>query len=376
MNKILIVAGEASGDLLGAHLCQAIRSKRSSIHFFGMGGRLMQQAGVKLLINSDQLGVVGGIEVLKQLKPIRYAYKMIKTLIKQQRPDLVILIDYPGFNLRIAKHAKKNACKVFYYVSPQIWAWRYHRIHHIKKYVDYMAVLFHFEKALYQKADIPVSFVGHPIKDRVTTTIHRIKALHTFNLKKDHPIIGLFPGSRKQEVSRMLPILVATLPIIQNTIPTAQFILPLANSLTRQEIQPWINNTPITVIEHDHNDVLSLMNAAIAVSGTVTLELALYKVPMVVIYKMSAISFKIAKRLIKVPYIALCNLVAEKLVAKELIQKNVTPQTIAQEIIQLVTNPNYRRLMIESLDIVSHNLGPPGAADHAAEAVLRVLDST
>lgn len=372
MDKILIVAGEASGDLLGAHLYESLKAKCDVVDCFGIGGELMQKAGVNILMNCNEIAVVGGVEIAKHIRKIRRAFKIVKNAIRQRKPDLVILIDYPGFNLRVAKYAKKKGCKVFYYVSPQIWAWRYRRIHHIKKYVDRMAVLFAFEEKIYQKANVPVSFVGHPIADIAKPDLDPETVMHRFNLKAGSPIIGLFPGSRQQEVSRMLPIMLETIPLIREKIPDAQFVLPLANSLSLRDVEPWLR-PDITVIENNTYNALSVIDAAIAVSGTVTLEIAIQKVPLVVIYKMSSVSFKLAKRLIKVPFIALCNLVGEQLIAKELIQNDATPTAIATETIQLIKNPDYRKAMIEKFDTVATNLGRNGASDRTADSAIDLL---
>ncbi len=235
--KILILAGEASGDLLASQLCQSLQTKFSAIELFGMGGKQMHAAGVDILVDSDQLAVVGGLEILTHLSDIRATFKTIKKTIKTKNPDLVILVDYPGFNLRIAKFAKKYGCKVLFYVSPQIWAWRYRRIHHIKKYIDRMAVLFSFEEAIYKNKNIPVSFFEHPLVDSVAPNMTRENAYQTFQLDPNKPIVALFPGSRKQEVSRMLPLMMRAIPKIQQSVPAAQFVLPLANSISTSNIE-------------------------------------------------------------------------------------------------------------------------------------------
>jgi lipid-A-disaccharide synthase len=372
MPKILIIAGEASGDLLGAHLCQSIIAQDPSVKFFGMGGTLMQKAGVDIRINSDALAVVGILEVIKHFSKIRQAFKTIKNAIKQEKPDLVVLIDYPGFNLRIAKFAKQNNCKVFFYVSPQIWAWRYHRIHHIKKYVDHMAVLFAFEEKLYQRENIPVSFVGHPITDIAKPSISIDAAYQQFNLDPNKPVVALFPGSRKQEILRMLPTIVEAVALIHKKLPDAQFILPLASSLKANELAPYLPKN-IALIKNNTYNVLSIANAAIAVSGTVTLEIALQRVPFLILYKVSAISFWLAKRLVKIPYIGLCNLVAEMRVAKELIQKDANAQLIAEETVRLITDDDYRQSILTQLNKVKANLGLNNASQRTANAVLDLL---
>lgn len=238
-----------------------------------------------------------------------------------------------------------------------------------------MAVLFAFEESIYQKEHIPVSFVGHPITDIAKATIDASTAYSQFHLNPEKPIIALFPGSRQQEILRMMPIISETLPLIKAGLPDAQFILPLASSLKIDDIQSWL--TPeIKVIQDSTYNALTISDAAIAVSGTVTLEIALQKVPLIVFYKMSPLSFFLAKRLIKVPFIGLCNLVAEELVAKEFIQNDATPHAIASEVIALIKNKDYRQEVVSKMEKVQKNLGESGASDRAADAVLSLYLET
>jgi len=374
--RILILAGEASGDLLSAKLIQAIHQQNPTITIDGMGGVKMRQAGAKILINSDEISVVGFFEILKQFSSIYAAMKKIKNYLKESPPDLVILVDYPGFNLRVAKTANKLGIKVLYYVSPQIWAWRYHRIHFIKKYIDKMAVLFSFEEKIYQKENVPVSFVGHPMVDAITPHINTEQICQQFNLKSNQPIIALLPGSRKQEIKRLMPIILKTIPLIQQKIPAAQFILPLASSLNINDIHPHLNAKPhpkITIIENNTYNVLPLCSAAITASGTVTLETALNAIPMAIIYKVNASTAWFARRFIKLAHIGLCNIIAENQVAKEFLQENAKPQSIADEVIELIENQNYRTQVIHNLNKVKENLGGAGATQKTADIALEML---
>lgn len=386
MNKILIIAGEASGDLLGADLSKALQeASPEALDIYGIGGEHMAQAGVRLLSRCEEIAVVGGTEIIKHFKQIRKAYKQIKETLISTRPDLVILIDYPGFNLRIAKLAKKQGLKVFFYVSPQIWAWRYYRIHHIKKYVDHMAVLFSFEEKIYQKESIPVSFVGHPITELASATKSRDELIKQYDLQKNHPIIGILPGSRHQEIERHLSLMVEGLKLIRKKIPNAQFILPLAQTMNEETMKLKLSSIfkaqneqafHITIISSDSYNAMSLMDAAIAVSGTVTLELALMKIPMVVVYRLSQLTFSLAKRFIKLPYISLCNIVGEDFIAKELVQHDATPEAIANETIELIENKNYRETILKKYDIVSKNAGEKGASKKAATAALELINQS
>lgn len=370
--KILIVAGEASGDLLGAHLAKAILSLRPHTELIGMGGTQMQSAGVNILIDSDKLAVVGIWEVLKHFSDIRAAMRALKHLFKTDPPDLVIFIDYPGFNLHMAKQAKRAGIKVLYYVSPQIWAWRYGRIKKIKKYVDHMAVLFAFEEALYRKENMPVSFVGHPLVDVVTPSLTPDEAAKQFELDTNKPIIALFPGSRHSEISRLMPVIMSAAKQIQTEVPEAQFVLPLAVSLSPSDLQDYL--VPgIQVIENNTYNVLQLCDAAITASGTATLEIALQQVPMVIVYKVAPLSFWLGKKLIRIPFIGLCNIVAQEKVALELIQQDAAANTIAQETCRLLKDATHRSESLEKLTLVKQKLGGGGGSEKAAKVALDML---
>lgn len=370
--RILIVAGEASGDLLGAHLAKALLARQPTIKLIGMGGAQMHAAGVEILIDAHKLAVVGVWEVLKHLGDILSAMRTLKKLFNTNPPDLVIFIDYPGLNLRMAKHAKRAGIKVLYYVSPQIWAWRYGRIKKIKRYVDRMAVLLAFEEKLYQKENMPVSFVGHPLVDIATPTLARTAVAAQFQLDTHKPIIALFPGSRHSEISRLMPVMMSTVKLIKQQIPDAQFVLPLASSLVHDDLHEYLI-PDIQIIKNNTYNLLSLCNAAITASGTATLEIALQQVPMVIIYKVSSLTYWLGKKLIDVPYIGLCNLVAEEKVALELIQHHVIADTIAHETVRLVRERVYRQEVLQKLVLVKTKLGGGGGSEKTAQVALNML---
>lgn len=329
----LIVAGESSGDLLGAELiAQLEKHYPTPIDISIVGGNSMRKTAAHCIYDANKLSVVGFIEVLKHYHDIRRAFKIIKQFIRDKLPDMIILIDYPGFNLRLAKFAHQLGIKVLYYVSPQIWAWRYHRIHFIKQYVDHMAVLFPFEENIYIKEGIPCTCVGHPLlktASQLTKNPHIAKALA---LTAGRPCIGLFPGSRRSEIKRLLPVMVSAAQTILEKIPSAQFVLPLAPGLAKEDIQPSISNTAIKLTTFNTQDIAPFCDAAITCSGTTTLALALYGVPQVIIYKLNSLTYYLAKKLVKTPYIGLCNIVADSHIAKELIQQAATPEQITHEI--------------------------------------------
>ena len=374
LNKsILIIAGEPSGDLLGAHLAQSLKALDPSLKLAGMGGKHMREAGVTIFINVDKLAVVGFLEVLQQFRHIYQAIRILKKYFQTTPPpDLVVFIDYPGFNLHMAKKAKKAGIKVLYYVSPQIWAWRYGRIKKIKKIVDHMAVLFDFEKDIYQKESIPVSFVGHPLANAPKPLSSKQAIFEQFDLDPNKPIVALFPGSREQEINKLLPILAQSTQLIRVQIPTVQFILPVASNLNFKKILSFLD-PKIKVTQNNTDRVLAIAHAAVAASGTVTLEIALQQVPVVIIYKVSPLTFWLGKKIIHVPFIGLCNLVAQERVAVELLQQAATPQAIADEVLQLLNNYNYRHSIIKKLARIQIQLDCENADKNIAETAIGLI---
>lgn len=373
--KLLILAGEASGDFLGAELVRALRAQHANLQIFAMGNQQLANAGAEILVNANRLAVVGAIEILKNLKPIRQAFKTLKRFVKQQRPDCVVLIDYPGFNLRFAKIAKRLGSKVLFYVSPQIWAWRYRRVKHIRRYVDHMAVLFPFEEKIYQRENIPVTFVGHPLIDKVPSSLSKDLALRMVNLNPKRLTIALMPGSRLQEIHRLLPVMQEAAHLISMQLPNVQFVLPLAPGLSYEEVEA-LTTPDILVLPSHHEDVLPHCDAAIIASGTATLEMALNGVPMVIIYQVSAITFQLAKWLVKVKYIGLCNIVANKMIATELLQTAVTAQAISQEVVRLVRDKAYRDDITASFANLRSQLGHPGVSQRVADLVNHLSNPT
>lgn len=379
LKKILVISGESSGDLLALELIRKLRSKQNDLFIAAMGGNHLANVVDEVIVDSTHLGVVGFLEVLTHFNLIRAAFKKIKNFISEQKPILIILIDYPGFNLRIAQFAKKNGIKVLYYVSPQIWAWKYGRIKLIKQCVDHMAVLFPFEEKIYQKEQVPVTFVGHPLAEIVKPNQSKEECYNTWQLDSKQPIISLFPGSRKLELKRLLPVVIKTARKIKQNIQHAQFLLCLNErnkDLLQQELQHLeavflkLNIKPI--FNQTYN-ALSISDAAIAASGTVTLEIALSKVPLVIIYKVALLSAIFVKIVLKIPYIGLCNIVAEELVARELLQYQATPNNIANEVLALLQNHNYRNNILNKLTGIRDKLASENAAEKTAGLVLEML---
>jgi lipid-A-disaccharide synthase len=355
---ILIAAGEASGDLHASHLVKNTNKIAPNIKFSGMGGTLMRTAGVEILVDINELSIVGAQDIIGHFPKILQALRYLKTFIKTNPPALVILVDYAGFNLRLAKIAKRAGIKVFYYISPKVWAWQQSRIKKLKKYVDLMAVIFPFEVAYFKQFAIPAVFVGNPSITSVKPTLTVDKAKRKFNLNPNAKTIGLLPGSRKSEIKYLLPIMLSSAQLLQKHYPELQFVLPLASSLSEKDLSPYLatTNIPITITKNQPYDTIQICDAIIAASGTATLEIALLSVPMVIIYKSSFINYLLAKLFLKIPYLGLCNILLQRCIVKELLQYKAKPAAIAKEIITILDDNGYREQMIKNLNEVRPNL--------------------
>jgi lipid-A-disaccharide synthase len=376
--RVLLVAGEASGDLHGAHLVEAIHQIDPDIQFFGIGGEGLKKKGMKILYPFDSLSVVGITEVIFKLGSILKALRGLKKALRQEKPDLVILIDFPDFNLKVAKMAHRRRIPVLYYISPQIWAWRSKRVKLIAKWVRKMIVLFPFELPFYEAAGVDAEWVGHPLLDMVKPTLPREAAIERFGLDPACRTIGLLPGSRKQEVESLLPPLLEAARLLQNEIPNLQFVIPLAPSIPKTTLSPWIKEAgvPVKVIEGSTYDIMNISELLILASGTATLEGAIVGKPMVIIYKVSFLTYWIGRLLVHVDHIGLVNLVAEREIAPELIQKEANPRRIADEAFRILMDPIVNRKMVEAMTEVQQKLGEPGAAQRAAQTVLSLLNTT
>ena len=370
----MIVAGEASGDIYGADLVSEALKLCPYLHFFGIGGARMREAGVDTLVDSNVMAVVGLVEVIKHFDVISSAFKKLKQILLNTPPDLLILIDYPGFNLRLAKVAKKAGVKVLYYISPQIWAWRQGRVKKIARLVDHMAVILPFEAPFYEKAGVPVTFVGHPMLDLVKVNLDRSEAATSFNLDPSRKIIGLFPGSRHNEIERLLPVIIAAAGKLKEQFTDIQFILPLASTLQRSDIVPLLSaaGLEVTTTRERIHDMIRACDAVISVSGTVTLEIALVGTPMVIIYKLSPLTYQFAKRLVKVDNIGLCNIVIGETVVQELIQDEANPEAIAAEVSRLLRDLSYHSTVVRKLSEVHSRLGSGGASTRVARLALQL----
>jgi lipid-A-disaccharide synthase len=373
--KILLVAGEVSGDLHGAHLVEAIQRIEPEVQFFGVGGEGLEKRGMKVLYPAHSLSVVGITEVFLKLGTVLKALRGLKRSLEREKPNLIILIDFPEFNLRLAKLAHRRGIPILYYISPQVWAWRPKRINLIARVVKKMIVLFPFEVPLYEAAGVDVEWVGHPLLDIVKPTLPTDVAFQQLGLDPKRRTVGLLPGSRVHEVERLLPPLLDSAHLLQKEIPNLQFVIPLAPGLPRAILSSWMKNIsiPVKVVEGYAYDAMNLSELLITASGTATLEGAILGKPMIILYRVSLPSYWVGRALIRVDHIGLVNLVAEKEIAPELIQKDANPQRIAEEALRILRDPILSRKMSESMGEVRQKLGEPGAAQRAAQIVVSLM---
>ena len=373
--KVMIVAGEASGDLHGAYLVQAMKVMMPNVSFCGVGGHKMQQAGVTLLSNVSDLAVMGLVEVLGRLKTILGVMAVLKRILEEDRPHLLILIDYPGFNLKLAKAAKKRGIKVLYYISPKVWAWRKGRVKTIRCIVDHMALIFPFEEDIYRKAGVPATFVGHPLLEEIELrkTIDEIN--HEFDLETDKTTVALLPGSREGEVHRILPVMVQAAKILTDRFPAIQFVLPIAHTLPPGLISGVFSHAGITVrlVNGRTHEVLSVSDVAMVASGTASLETALLVKPMVIVYKVSPLTYFLGKMVVRIRHAGLPNIIAGRTIVPELIQKDFTPQRVADEISLILKEQQVRDRMIQDLIALRRRLGEAGASRRTARLACSML---
>lgn len=356
---VMIVVGEASGDLHGANLIRELKKLFPNINAFGLGGKNMREAGVKTLTDASELSVVGLIEVIKHYPRLHGIQKQMINVLKNNPPDLLILIDSPDFNLSLAKAAKQCGVKVLYYISPQVWAWRSSRVKTIKRYVDMMAVIFPFEVKYYEKADVPAQYVGHPLVKEAFSTKSKDSVCKLHKLDSNKKIIGLFPGSRKSEIEHNFPILIAAAEKLSNENNDLQFITPIAHTLPNSLISEYTNNSTLdikTSIENIYN-VINACDVIAAVSGTVTLQITLMQVPHLIIYKISPLTFYILRWIVNFKYAGIANVIANKEIAKEFIQNNAQPIAIAQELKKILSNSDYANNMRAEMKKIKDQFG-------------------
>ena len=371
--RLLLVAGEASGDAHGADLVQTLKQHAPHIEVFGVGGPALRAAGMQTLVDTATIAGMGLIEARDKVGNLIRTYRQLTAILRTQPPDLLVLIDFPEFNLRLAKIAKQNGVRVFYYISPQVWAWRKRRVHTIAKRVDQLAVVFPFEPAFYAAHGCSAEFVGHPLVDRVRPTRSRAETLQRYQLDPRRQTIALLPGSRTQELRYLLTPLLSAAAELGNTY---QFILPVASILDCTEIEKNLPQTlsAIRVVQDDTYNVIHAADLAIVASGTATLESALLERPMVIVYRVAPLTYALARLFVDLPFFGMPNLIAERRVVPELLQTAVTPDRIAHEARQLLTNPQAYSVAQEGLREVRRRLGGGGAAERTATLILNMLE--
>lgn len=377
--KILIVAGEASGDMHGAHLINHLKGLNPNISFFGLGGKNMKNAGVHIEYDITRLAVVGFIEILKNYSKFKKIFDAILHKTRQHKPDAAILIDYPGFNLRLAGELKKLGIPVIYFISPQVWAWGEKRIAFIKKTVSLMLVLFKFEETLYKDKNFNVKCVGHPLLDTVKPQKNASQLLELTGFKKERTTVSLLPGSREREVINLLPPMLKAAQLIFKKNPNTQFFICRTPALPKELFKKTIDKEkidyPYSIVDDLTYAAVSASDAVIVASGTATLETAILNKPMVIIYKVALLTWALAKICVKIPYIGLVNVVAGKKVVPELIQFDATPKKIAAATEELLRDSKKREKMHAQLYALKNSLGIPGAYQRTAQEITHFLQN-
>jgi lipid-A-disaccharide synthase len=380
-SKIMIVAGEASGDTHAAKLVRAMREAEpeTGFQFFGAGGPKMRDAGVDAVVESDGLSIVGLAEIAAALPTFLKAFNKLKHSAIERKPDVVILVDFPDFNLKLAKTLKRKGFHIIYYISPQLWAWRKYRVRSVQKYVDLMLTILPFERDWYARHGVEnVEYVGSPLAREVHSNVGKEEFCRKHDLDPTKPIIALLPGSRHKEIVRILPIMLASAAKIASIVPGVQFVVAAPNEHSMHDVETEIaisdvSSNRLMVVVNQTYDALNASDAAAVTSGTATLEAGIIGTPMAVVYKTSTLNYKLFEPMIDVPHYGLINLIAGKRVAKELIQGDFTPQSLSEEIVRLL-EPDTNSAMRSKLKIAADKLGHGGASKRAAAAILNLIE--
>ncbi len=375
MPDILIVAGEASGDLHGGRLVQALQALRPDCKIFGIGGEHMASAGMELLFHIRDMAVVGFTEVIRHLPFLRRVMRTLEEEIAQRKPSVAILIDYPGFNLRLAERLRARGIKALFYIAPQVWAWGAGRIPKMARVLDEMAVVFPFEVKLFEKAGLRTTFVGHPLLEGLSPQLSRADFLRHYSFHEDRPLLGLLPGSRQHEIERLLPDMIATGLLLKTRLPHLQIGVAQAPTLPRSLYQRYLSDPAIQLIENATYELMRDSAACLVCSGTATLETACFGTPLVIVYRISRLSYEIGKRLVKLPHIGLVNVVAGRKIAPEFVQNAFTPEAAAEALWPFLNDQVARERMSQELLTVRTRLGTPGASERTAMIALRLAEN-
>lgn len=371
VKRLVIVAGEESGDLHAAAFVRQLTARHPDLNISGIGGKHMQDAGVNLISDLARYGVTGLSEVIRHLRVIRRAFRDMQAHLTANKPDLLVLVDYPGFNLRLAKFAKQVlGIRIVYYISPQIWAWKAGRIDTIRAYVDHMAVILPFEKKLYEQAGVPVSFVGHPLMHTVKDCDNIDAARKKLNLPQNKRLVAMLPGSRTHEIERLMPVLRDTVSHLSRHFDDLHFVIPVAGTIDPDLVKSYFANTsiPFTLIQGKAIETVACSDCVVVASGTASLECALLTKPMCIIYKASSLTAMVAFRVIKVKYLGLCNLLQNEMIAPELLQSDCNPHELTRVMVDLLNDNAIKQRMIVRLQQLKQSL-----SEQAADCTITTL---
>ena len=373
--NILIVAGEPSGDLYASNLVKDLKEINPNLRFFGLGGALSKEAGVDVLFDIAKLALIGLLEVWKNIFTVGHVYKAVLRRVDAEKPDLAILVDYPGFNLRLAKELKARSIPVVYYISPQVWAWGRDRINIIKRCVTKILVFFKFEEELYKTCGVDAEFIGHPLLETVKVSSGRNEILKKYNLVEGKRIVSLLPGSRTNEVKMLLPLMTEASEIIGKKLEGVQFVVAKHPDLPDRLYDEVIEVSPvdIRIAAGDVYNILSVSDFALVASGTATLETAIIGTPMLITYKVSLVTYIAYKFVVTVRFLGIVNIIADKMIAPEFLQYDATAENLAECVLTYLSDDKRRASMIEGLRLVKSSLGTPGGRERAARAVSRLL---
>jgi lipid-A-disaccharide synthase len=375
--RLLLVAGEASGDLHGGNLARALLAQQPTLQLLGVGGRRMREAGVELLFDIRDLAVVGAVEALHSLRTLWTVYHTLLNEVERTPVAAVLLIDFPGFNLKLAKAMAQRGIPVLYYIAPQVWAWHPGRVKKIRRWVRKLFVILPFEAALYHEAGVDAEFVGHPLLDLVPTSSTKADACTRCGLDPAAPVVGILPGSRRSELQYLLRPMLDAAAQIHAQVATAQFILPLAETLQPADVQEALETVPLPVrlVQRQTYEVMQAADVLLVASGTATLETALIGTPMVIVYKAHLLTYLLARLVMRVICIGLPNVIAGRAIVPELWQYHVTAENMAAQALALLTRPERATAMRTELATLRSQLGSPGVPERVASGILRYLDT-
>jgi lipid-A-disaccharide synthase len=370
--RVMMIAGEASGDLHGAGVVREVKKRRPDADIFGVGGERMKEAGMDIVYPISRLSFMGFVEVMKNLHVVRELEQTLESLLRSRTPDVVVLIDYPGFNLRFARKAKRHNIKVLYYISPQVWAWHKSRVQRMRRVVDRMKVVFPFEVDIYQQEGINVEFVGHPLAERIGTSVPRERFFQQHGLDPARKVLALLPGSRRQEIENIFPVLLTAARRLKAELEI-QVVVGVASNLGSSFLRGFLHDAAdVTLVENATYDVMAYANAAIVTSGTATLETGWFGTPMAVVYKTSPLTYVIGRALVGVPHIGLVNIVAGEKIVPEFVQHELNVGNLVREMTRQLTDEDYVTTMRAKLSIMKEKIGEPGASARVADGIIEL----